>query len=414
MLKIVYPICCGLDVHKDFVYACIATTVNGVTTYKSHRFSTFTKGLRELLSWLLQNNCKDVCMESTGKYWIPVYNILESDCKIVLTHPKYVKAIRGKKTDKKDAKWIADIFKHDLVSGSFIPPADIRQLRDLVRYHTKLTNFTTGEKNRAQNCLTVSNLKLDSVFSDVFGKASSNIIGHILANPSEKLSDVSAFRTKRMKATDEEILEAVDGEFCPEQAEKLRIIREHMSNLDLCKLNLQSLILSTAEKYTPEIDLLCTVPGISTFSAISVIGEIGVDMSVFQTSKHLCSWAGLTPQNDQSAGKKKTTRISRAGVYIKPLLVQCALAAIKSKNKHPEIYNRYCALKKRRGHKKAIIAIARTLLTAIYNILKKKEPYKAELYAHSYDTPPEHRAVSVEEAIFILQRQGYIVTPCAT
>lgn len=365
MLKIVYPICCGLDVHRDFVYACIAATENGVTAYKSHRFSTFTKGLRELLSWLLSNNCKDVCMESTGKYWIPVYNILETDCKIVLAHPKYVKAIRGKKTDKKDAKWIADIFKHDLVSGSFIPPADIRQLRDLVRYHTKLTNFTTGEKNRAQNCLTVSNLKLDSVFSDVFGKASSNIIGHILANPSEKISDVSAFRTKGMKATDDEILDAVDGNICPEQAEKLRIIRDHMSGLDLCKVNLQSLILSTAEKYIQEIDLVCTVPGMATFSAISVIGEIGVDMSVFPTSKHLCSWAGLTPQNDQSAGKKKTTRISRAGAYIKPLLVQCALAAIKSKNKHPEIYNRYSALKKRRGHKRAIIAIARMLLTAI-------------------------------------------------
>ena len=409
MLKIVYPICCGLDVHKDFVYACIATTKNGVTTYKSQCFSTFTKGLRELLSWLLSNNCKDVCMESTGKYWIPIYNILEYDCKIVLAHPKYVKAIRGKKTDKKDAKWIADIFKHDLVSGSFIPPADIRQLRDLVRYHTKLTNFTIGEKNRAQNCLTVSNLKLDSVFSDVFGKASSNIIGHILANPSEKLSDVSAFRTKHMKATDDEILEAIDGDICPEQAEKLRIIREHMSSLDLCKLNLQSLILTTAEKYISEIELVCTVPGISTFSAISVIGEIGVDMSVFPTSKHLCSWAGLTPQNDQSAGKKKTTRISRAGAYIKPLLVQCALAAIKAKNKHPEIFNRYSALKKRRGHKKAIIAIARMLLTAIYNILKKRESYNPELYRKS-DVPPEHRNVSVEEAIFILQRQGYLVS----
>ena len=260
MLKIVYPICCGLDVHRDFVYACIATTENGITTYKSHRFSTFTKGLRELLSWLLQNNCCDVCMESTGKYWIPIYNILESDCKIVLAHPKYVKAIRGKKTDKKDAKWIADIFKHDLVSGSFIPPADIRQLRDLVRYNVKLTNYTTGEKNRAQNCLTVSNLKLDSVFSDVFGKASSNIIGRILANPSEKISDVSVFRTKGMKATDEEVLAAVDGEMCAEQAEKLRIIRSHMDGLELCKANLMSLILSTAEKYIPEVDLIRLLP----------------------------------------------------------------------------------------------------------------------------------------------------------
>src|SRR5574344_399933 len=132
MLKIVYQICCGLDVHRDFVYACIATTENGITTYKSHRFSTFTRGLRELLSWLLQNRCRDVCMESTGKYWIPIYNILESNCKIVLAHPKYVKAIRGKKTDKKDAKWIADIFKHDLVSGSFIPPAVPAQQRRLV------------------------------------------------------------------------------------------------------------------------------------------------------------------------------------------------------------------------------------------------------------------------------------------
>lgn len=409
MLKIVYPICCGLDVHRDFVYACIATTENGITTYKSHRFSTFTKGLRELLSWLLQNNCCDVCMESTGKYWIPIYNILESDCKIVLAHPKYVKAIRGKKTDKKDAKWIADIFKHDLVSGSFIPPADIRQLRDLVRYNVKLTNYTTGEKNRAQNCLTVSNLKLDSVFSDVFGKASSNIIGRILANPSEKISDVSVFRTKGMKASDEEVLAAVDGEMCAEQAEKLRIIRSHMDGLELCKANLMSLILSTAEKYIPEVDLVSTVPGLTAYSAIAVIGELGVDMSVFPTSKHLCSWAGLAPQNDQSAGKKKTTRISRAGVYIKPLLVQCALAAIKSKYKHPEIVNRYNALRKRRGHKKAVIAIARILLTAIYNILKKREPYNPELYRNS-DTTPEHRNVTIEEAVFSLQRQGYIIS----
>ena len=140
MLKIVYPICCGMDVHKSFIYACIASTnEQGVTTYKSKRFSTFTGDLRFCASWLAENNCRDVCMESTGKYWIPVYNILEPTCNIVLAHPKYVKAIKGKKTDKKDAKWIADIFKHDLVAGSFILPADIRQLRDLMRYRWKLT-----------------------------------------------------------------------------------------------------------------------------------------------------------------------------------------------------------------------------------------------------------------------------------
>ena len=398
-----------MDVHKSFVYACIASTnSHGVTSYKSKRFSTFTKDLRFCAAWLAENNCKDVCMESTGKYWIPIYNVLESSCNIVLAHPKYVKAIKGKKTDKKDAKWIADIFKHDLISGSFIPPADIRQLRDLVRYRWKLTNFNIGEKNRVQNCLTVSNIKLDDVFSDVFGKASTNIVNRLLENPSEPITDVSGFRTRGMKATDAEVLAAVDGAICTEQAEKLRIIRSHMDNLELCRLNVESVILSVAEKYLPQINLISTVPGIQTFAAIGVLSEIGVDMSVFPTSKHLCSWAGLTPQNNESAGKKKTTRISRAGAYIKPLLVQCALCAIRVKS-NPEIRSRYLSIKKRRGHKKAIIAIARMLLTAIYNILKKNEPYNPELYRRA-NTPPQHRTVSVEEAIFILQRQGYLVT----
>ena len=407
MLKIVYPICCGMDVHKSFVVACIATTNDhGVTNYKSKRFSTFTGDLRRCADWLSENNCKDVCMESTGKYWIPIYNILEHTCNIVLAHPKYVKAIRGKKTDKRDAKWIADIFKHDLVSGSFIPPADIRQLRDLVRYHWKLTNFNVGEKNRAQNCLTVSNIKLDDVFSDVFGKAASAITTRLLE--SNEPFDVKPYLTKNIKKPIEQIQAAVDGEMCAEQAEKLRIIRSHMDSLELCKLNLESLILSTAEKYIPQLNLVMTAPGIQSFAAIGIISEIGVDMSVFPTSKHLCSWAGLTPQNNESAGKKKTTRISRAGAYIKPLLVQCALCAIRTKQ-FPEVRNRYLALKKRRGHKKAIIAITRMLLTAIYNILKWNEVYNSELYRKA-DRPPAHREVSVEEAVFILQRQGYLVT----
>ena len=301
MLKIVYRICCGMDVHKSFVVACIASTnENGVTTYKSKRFSTFTGDLRRCADWLSENNCKDVCMESTGKYWIPVYNILEPTCNIVLAHPKYVKAIRGKKTDKRDAKWIADIFKHDLVAGSFIPPADIRQLRDLFRYRWKLTSFTTGEKNRAQNCLTVSNFKLDDVFSDVFGKAASAITSRILENPTEKITDVSGFRTKGMKATNEQVLAAVDGEMCKEQAEKLRIIRSHMDSLELCKLNLESLILATAEKYLPQLNLVVTAPGIQSFAAIGIISEIGVDMSVFPPLSISAPGPGL---------RRRTTRV---------------------------------------------------------------------------------------------------------
>ena len=304
MLKIVYPICCGMDVQKTFNVACISSTnEQGVTTYQSKRFSTFTNNLRRCAAWLAKNCCKDVCMEATGKYWIPVYNILEPTCKIVLAHPKYVKAIWGKKTDKRDSKWIADIFKHNLVAGSFIPPADIRQLRDLVRYHRKLTNFTTGEKNRAQNCLAVSNIKLDDVFSDVFGKAASAITTRLLE--SNEPFDVTQYLTKNIKAPVEKIQAAVDGEMCAEQAEKLRIIRSHMDSLELCKTNLESLILTTDEKYLPQLNIVMTAPGIQSFAAIGIISEIGVNMSMFPTSKHCCSWAGLTPQNNESAGKKK-------------------------------------------------------------------------------------------------------------
>ena len=244
----------------------------------------------------------------------------------------------------------------------------------------------------------------------MFGKTASAITDRILE--SSEPFDVTPFLSKRIKTPKEKVQAAVDGAMCPEQAEKLRIIRSHMENLQLCKANLESLILETAKKYLPQLELVMTVPGIQAYSAIGILAEIGVDMSVFPTSKHLCSWAGLTPQNNESAGKKKTTRISRAGTYIKPLLVQCVLTVCRS-SKHSEIKNRYLALKKRRGHKKAIIAIARMMLTAIYNILKKNEPYNPELYLRCNSTPPEHRAVSVEEAIFILQRQGSLVTPCA-
>ena len=406
-LKIVYQTCCGIDVHKTFVVACIATTnKQGVTTYKRHRFSTFTQGLRELLQWLLDNNCKDVCMESTGKYWIPVYNVLENDCTIVLAHPKYVKAIRGKKTDKKDAKWIADLFKHDLVAGSFMPPADIRQLRDLMRYRYKLTCFMSSEKNRLQNCLTVSNIQLASVVTDTFGKSSQKILDKILENPQDTSFDIEPLIHGSLKKKLPELELAIDGYITTEQAGKLKIIKKHFEDLESRKAELEELILALASPYQQELDLILTAPSFTNvFTAIGIISEIGVNMEAFPSAKHLCSWAGLTPTNNESAGKKKSVRVSKAGCYIKPLLVQCANAVVKS-TKHPEIRNRYLRLRKRRGHKKAIITIARMLLTALYNMLKNKEPYNAELYRKS-DVLPVNREITVEQAIVMAQFQGY-------
>jgi len=406
-LKIVYQICCGIDVHKTFVVACIASTNSkGVTVYKSHRFSTYTKGLKELLQWLSDSNCKDVCMESTGKYWIPVFNVLENSCNIVLAHPKYVKAIRGKKTDKKDAKWIADLFKHDLVAGSFMPPSDIRQLRDLMRYRFKLTCFMSSEKNRLQNCLTVSNIQLGNVVSDTFGKSSQKILDKILENPLDTSFDIESLIHSSMKKKLPELQLAVDGYITPEQADKLKIIKKHLEDLKNRKAELESIITGLVNPYQREIDIILTAPSFkSVFTAITLISEIGANMSVFTTAKHLCSWAGLTPTNNESAGKKKSVRVSKAGCYIKPLLVQCATAIVKSE-KHPEIRNRYLRIKKRRGHKKAIIAVARMLLTAIYNMLKNKEPYNAELYKKS-DVFPVDREITIDQALLLVQNQGY-------
>ena len=221
-----------MDVHKNFIVACIATTdERSNTTHQIRRFSTFTGDLRRLAEWLSASNCKDVCMESSGKYWIPVFNALEKTCNVCLTHPKYVKAIKGKKTDKRDAKWISELFKCDLVRSSFIPPHDIRQLRDLCRYYTKLTCMSSSEKNRAQNCLTMCNFKLDAVFLDVFGKSASRIIDQLIANGNSDF-DVAPLIDGRCKATVEEVQAALDGELTLAQSEKLVFIRHHMNFLN--------------------------------------------------------------------------------------------------------------------------------------------------------------------------------------
>ena len=406
VVDIVYPTCCGIDVHKSFLVACIAKTdEHSKTTHFIRRFSTFSGDLRRLADWLASHNCKDVCMESTGKYWIPVFNTLEKSCNICLTHPKYVKAIKGKKTDKKDAKWIAELFKCDLVRSSFIPPESIRQLRDLCRYYIKLTYVNTSEKNRGQNCLTMCNFKLDDVFSDVFGKSATRVLDKLLEHRNSNF-DIAPLLHPSCKATVDEVKAALDGELTLAQAEKLKFIRQHMKSLDNLKTALEKLILQLAEKYQPQIDLLLTVPGIiSPLTAVRILAEIGADMSVFETSKQLCSWAGLTPQNNESANKKKTTRIARAGAYLKPLLVQIALAVCNS-TKHPELKNKYSAIQKRRGHKKTIIAIARKLLTAIWHMLSKNEPYNAELY-NKADKPPVNRMLTPEQAFALLRSKGF-------
>lgn len=410
MFKIFRNNCCGLDVHKTWIYACIGITdPNGRTVYKQARFSSFSKGLRELAAWLAKYSCTEVCMESTGKYWIPVFNILEKSCSVTLAHPKYTKPQKGNKTDRKDAKWICDLFMCDMIKPSFIPSPEIRQLRDLVRYRVKLTNMLTGEKNRAQNCLTVSNLKLDDVFSDVFGKSARSITNYILKHPGETF-DVSPFVDPRCKTPVSEIQAAVDGAISPEQAVKLRQCLAHIDELEAHRKEIESEILQVAEPFSAVLDLLYTLPGLdkNPMTAIAILSEIGPDMSVFLSSKHLVSWAGCCPRNDQSNQKVKSRRISRAGSYLKPLLVQVANALIKSK-KHPEFKERYHRIKSRRGHKKTIIAVCKMLLTAIWNMLSKLEPYNPEGFLEHRPVKQE-KTLTVAQALELLRLRGYTIT----
>ena len=410
MFKIFRNNCCGLDVHKTWIYACIGITdPNGRTEYRQARFSSFSKGLRELAAWLAKYSCTEVCMESTGKYWIPVFNILEKSCLVTLAHPKYTKPQKGNKTDRKDAKWICDLFMCDMIKPSFIPSPEIRQLRDLMRYRFKLTNVLTGEKNRARNCLTVSNLKLDDVFSDVFGKSARSITSYILEHPGETF-DVSPFVDPRCKTPVSEIQAAVDGAISPEQAVKLRQCLAHIDELETHRKEIESEILQIAEPFSAVLDLLYTLPGLdkNPMTAIAILSEIGPDMSVFPSSKHLVSWAGCCPRNDQSNQKVKSRRISRAGSYLKPLLVQVANALIKSK-KHPEFKERYHRIKSRRGHKKAIIAVCKMLLTAIWNMLSKLEPYNPEGFLEHRPVKQE-KTLTVSQALELLRLRGYTIT----
>ena len=348
-------------------------------------------------------------MESTGKYWIPVFNILEkNNLWVTLSHPKYTKPQKGNKTDRKDAKWICDLYMCGMVKPSFIPPADIRHLRDLVRYRFKLTCMITGEKNRVHNCLTVSNLKLDDVFSDILGKSSRSITEYILVHPGE-LFDVTPFVDRRCKTPIEEIQAAVDGAISPEQAIKLRQCLNHIDELEKHLEEIEREILRLSDKYQAALDLIRTVPGFdkNPMTSIQVLSEIGGDMSVFPTAKHLVSWAGCCPRNDQSNKKIKSTRISRAGSYFKPVLVQVANALLRSK-KHPEITDRYKRIKARRGHKKAIIAICRMILTAIWHILSDLKPYTSEGFLESRPAN-ESKILTTSQALNLLKQRGYII-----
>lgn len=413
-MKVVYPICCGVDVHKSFLIGTIITTTGGVEPhYQKKRFSTYNNDLHRFCNWLLSNNCKNVCMESTGKYWVPVFNILE-ECGIATTiaNPKWVKAVKGNKDDTKDSKWIGDLFRLGLVPGSFIPSKEIRILREFTRYRYKLVSMKSSEKNRFQNAFTVCNVALDSVVSDMFGKSAAAITNYLISEDSFDPEYCKSLLQRSLKKKADSVIESIEGySITNEQKLRMKIIRSHLDYIQSAIADVDSAIDAMVAKHENLIALLQTVPGIDRNSAITIISEIGTDMEQFGSSKRLCCWAGLTPGNNESAGKKKSVRITRAGVYLKPALVQVAHAAVKATNN--SYYRlKYEQISKRRGKKRAIIAIARMILTAVFQMLSTGEAWNpSDLFKVDMPQPLKEKQLekAVKQAMKFLEKQGIFV-----
>ena len=390
-MEVIYPKACGVDVHKSFIVAVICDSTSITPKYLRKRFSTFNNDLIRFKDWLLENDCCNVCMESTGKYYIPVYNALENDISnVVVANPKWVKAIKGEKDDNKDAKWIADLFKMGLVRSSYIPSKDFRILRKFTRYRYKLTNTKSSEKNRFINALTVGNCKLDMVFTDIFGKSSQSIIDIILNNDNFSDEDIISCINKKCKSSNADILSSIGGiQFTNEQKLRINIVKDHIDYLNNQIIKLNDIIDSLVAPYESYIGLLCTIPGIDRNSAIGILSEISNDISQFKSHYRLVSWAGLAPGCNESAGKKKSVKISRAGVYLKPYLIEVAHNAVKDKT-NSYYAKKFEKISKRRGKKRAYIAIARKILVSIYHMFETGEVWNPVDLA-SVETPIEDR-----------------------
>jgi hypothetical protein len=330
---------------------------------------------------------------------------------VTVANPKWVKAVNGYKDDEKDSQWIGDLFRIGIVPGSFIPEKPIRILREHTRYRYKLVSCKSSEKNRFQNSLTVCNVALDSVVSDMFGKSAEAITDYLITSDSFDSDYCASLLKHSLKKKREEVLESIEGhEISPEQKFRMRLVREHLSYVEKEISILDEKLDVMVEPYENTIALLCTIPGVDRNSAITIISEIGDDMEQFSSSKRLCCWAGLTPGNNESAGKKKSVRITRAGVYLKPALVQVAHASVKS-NISPYYKSKYERISKRRGKKRAIIAMARMILTAAYHMLSTGEVWNpSDLY--KVDTPQplqnKQKEKATKQAIKLLISQGII------
>ena len=369
-MQTVYERCCGIDVHKKLIVACFR---NGKKA-ELRKYDTLTSSIKELGIWLVENGCEMVAMESTGAYWKPIYNIFELLClDVMVVNAHHMRNVPGRKTDAKDAEWIADLLQQGLLKSSYIPNKEQRELREGVRYRKRLIEERSREINRLEKTLEGANIKLSSYVSDLTGVSSRKLLNQAIEGEvtPDNIGDLIHYSMQDKIPT---LLKAMDGVLTPIQKKLVQAILDHIDDMSRRIKDLDDIINSEMQDYEDAIEKLDELPGIGKRSAEVILAEIGIDMSRFPTAAHLASWAGLCPGNNESAGKRKSGKTNKGSKHLKSILIQCAKSA--KTNKESFFYAQYQRLVVRRGANRATVAVAHSMLIAIYHMLKDNVPYK--------------------------------------
>ena len=400
-MEVTYPRCAGLDVHKKTVVACVITP----EAKETRTFGTMTRDLTALADWLAVHRVTHVAMESTGVFWKPVYNLLEeTELTVLVVNAQHIKAVPGRKTDVGDAEWIAELLRHGLIRGSYIPDRSQRESRELVRYRRSLVQQRAQVVNRIQKVLEGANIKLSAVASDVVGASGRAILEALVAGVEDPKA-LAALAKGRLQEKRSLLEESLRGTLGPHQRLLLQSHLRHLGFLDGEIERLNEEVRTRLRPFAATLQRLESVPGVGVQTAQAVVVEIGTDMRRFPTAAHLASWARVCPGNHESAGKRKWSGTGRGNPWLRPALVQAAWSAARTKNTY--LSAQYHRLAARRGSKRAILAVAHTLLVIIYHLLRRGTTYQ-ELGGNYFDERQRHSVLS--RALRRIERLGYKVT----
>jgi transposase len=381
-VEVVHPKCAGIDVHKRQVTVCVRVAQARQVRREVRTYETTTRGLVQLMDWLRDEGVTHVAMESTGPYWRPVWHVLEGAFELVLANARAVKNVPGRKSDLKDAEWLADLFAHGLIRSSMIPPEPIQELRDLMRTRKQLVRERVRQTQRLQKILEYANIKLSSVVTDILGVSGRRILVALI-NGETNPDHLATLGDGRLKASKDELREALRGFVTEHHRFMLKLHLDHVAAIDRSIEAIDAQMERCLHPFRAIVEHLDTLPGVDTRAAAAMIAEMGTDMSRFPSHAHLLSWAGLCPRLDETAGKARSTRLRMGDRWLKIVMIQAAWAAVKKKETY--CHAKYLRVKRRRGEKKAIVAVAASLLTAAYYMIRDGQDYRdlgSEYFSH--------------------------------